>query len=121
LIWGASSSVGTSTLQLANNLGFKVFATASPAHHKTLKSLGAFEVFDYHDSAVVQRIVAAAKSTGTPITLGFDAVGEGKSYKQAAYVLGASGGIQAAQTALDKLKAGVSGKKLVITIDFCHH
>ena len=188
LIWGASSSVGTSALQLAKNLGFKVFATASPAHHKTLKSLGAFEVFDYHDSAVVERIVAAAKSTGTPITLGFDAVGEGKSYKQAAYVLGASsgrggklvlvlpppedfapdgieisqtgafkaftehadlgkwffndyleksladgsilsapqvevvpGGIQTAQTALDKLKAGVSGKKLVITVDCYRH
>ncbi|KAE9363629.1 putative alcohol dehydrogenase [Stipitochalara longipes BDJ] len=192
LIWGASSSVGTSAVQLAKNMGFKVFATASPAHHQNLKSLGAFEVFDYHDSAVVEKIVAAAKSASTPITLGFDTVTEGKSYKQAAYVLGASGGkggklvlvlpplpspprdfapdgveilqtgaylaftdhadlgkwffneylekcladrsivsapqvevvpggIQAAQSALDKSKAGVSGKKLVIIVDCGHH
>ena len=185
---GASSSVGTSAVQLAKNLGFKVFATASLAHHQTLKTLGAFEVFDYHDSAVVEKIVAAAKSAGTPISLGFDTVTEGKSYKQAAYVLGASGGrggklvlvlplsedyapdgieisqtgafraftehadlgkwffndylekcladgsivsdpkveiiaggIQSAQVALDKLKSGVSGKKLVITVDCGHH
>ena len=188
LIWGASSSVGTCALQLAKNLGFKVFATASPAHHQTLKSLGAFEVFDYHDSAVVEKIVAAAKSAGTPISLGFDTVTESKSYKQAAYVLGGSGGrggklvlvlppsedyapdgieisqtgafraftehedlgkwffndylekcladgsivsapkvevvpggIESAQAALDKLKAGVSGTKLVITVGCGHH
>jgi hypothetical protein len=61
LIWGASSSVGTSALQLARNMGFKVFATASPAHHQSLKSLGALEVFDYHDSSVIDKIVVAAK------------------------------------------------------------
>lgn len=87
LIWGASSSVGTSALQLARNMGFKVFATASPAHHQSLKSLEALEVFDYHDSSVIDKIVVAAKSAGAPITLGFDAVGEGSSAKQAAEVL----------------------------------
>jgi NADPH:quinone reductase-like Zn-dependent oxidoreductase len=55
LIWGASSSVGTSALRLARNIGFKVFATASPTHHQTLKFLGAFEVFDYHDSSAETR------------------------------------------------------------------
>lgn len=187
LIWGASSSIGTSALQLARNMGFKVFATASPAHHQSLKSLGALEVFDYHDSSVIDKIVAAAKSAGTPITLGFDAVGEGNSANQAAEVLAASGGkpgklvlvlpwpegeqpegieisetgaykaftehaelgkwffneylerclangsiipapkfevvpggINAAQSALDKLKAGVNGKKLVISVDGNH-
>jgi NADPH:quinone reductase-like Zn-dependent oxidoreductase len=39
LIWGASSSVGISALQLARNLGFKVFATASLTHYQTLKQL----------------------------------------------------------------------------------
>jgi NADPH:quinone reductase-like Zn-dependent oxidoreductase len=187
LIWGASSSVGISALQLARNLGFKVFVTASLAHHQTLKSLGAFEVFDYHDSSVVDKIVAAAKSAGTPISLGFDTITEGTTAKQAADVLAASGGkggklvlvlewpegekpdgievsetaatrtgtdqaelgkwffneylekslangsivsapkfevvpggIKAAQSVLDKLKAGVSGKKLVVTVE-CDH
>ncbi|PMD45681.1 GroES-like protein [Hyaloscypha variabilis F] len=184
LIWGASSSVGISALQLARNLGFKVFATASPTHYQTLKSLGAFEVFDYHDSSVVDKIVAAAKSAGAPISLGFDTITEGTTVKQAADVLAASGGkggklvlvlewpegekvdsievsqtgatrtgrdqvelgkwffneylekslangsivsapkievvaggIKAAQGVFDKLKAGVSGKKLVVTVD----
>jgi Zinc-binding dehydrogenase len=91
LIWGASSSVGTSAVQIAKNLGFKVFATASPAHHQTLNSLGAFEVFDYQDSSVVDKIVAAAKYAGTPISLAFDTDTQGKSSKQAANVLAASG------------------------------
>ncbi len=188
LIWGASSSVGTSALQLARNLGFKVFATASTAHHQTLKSLGAFEVFDHHDPSVVDKIVAAAKSAGTPISLGYDTITEGTTAKQTADVLGASGGkggklalvlewpegekpedieisqtgalrtgtdqeelgkwffneylekslangsivsapkyevvpggIEAAQSVFDKLKAGVSGKKLVATVECDHH
>jgi len=189
LIWGASSSVGTSALQLARKLGFKIFVTASPAHHQNLKSLGAFEVFDYRDSSVVDKIVVSAKSAGTPISLGFDAVTEGNTAKQAADVLAASGGkggklalvlewpekeskpegieisqtgarrtgmdqeelgkwffneylekalqdgsivpapkievvpggIEAAQSVLDKLKAGVSGKKLVVTVECDHH
>ncbi|KAN0112361.1 putative alcohol dehydrogenase [Hyaloscypha variabilis] len=170
LIWGASSSVGISALQLARNLGFKVFATASPSHYQTLKSLGAFEVFDYHDSSVVDKIVAAAKSAGAPISLGFDTITEGTTAKQAANVLATSGGkggklvlvlewpegekvegievsqtgatrtgrdqaelgkyivsapkievvaggIKAAQVVLNKLKAGVSEKKLVVTVN----
>ena len=188
LIWGASSSVGMSSVQLARDFGFKVFATASPAHHQTLKSLGAFEVFDYHDSSIVDKIVAAAKSAGTPIDLGFDTVTDGKSYKEAAEVPTASSGkkgklvlvlpwpeddkpegieisqtgayraftdqaelgkwffndylekclanrsivsapqvevvprgIKATQSALDKLKASVSGKKVVITVECGHY
>ncbi|TVY68983.1 Dehydrogenase azaJ [Lachnellula suecica] len=184
LVWGASSSVGSSAVQLARNLGFKVFATASPAHHQYLRSLGAFEVFDYRDPAVVDKIAASAKSSGTPIKFGFDTVGEGAAAKQSADVLSTSGGaggklvlvlewsesdpqpegieilktmafrlatdqaelgawffneylpnalangsivpaprievagkgIEAAQDVLDRLKAGVSGKKLVVTL-----
>lgn len=184
LIWGASSSVGASTLQLAKNLGFKVFATASPAHHKYVRSLGAFDVFDYRDPAVVDKIAASARSAGTPIKSGLDAISEGTTITQSVGVLSASGGaggklglvspwpekepkpegievsmtiagrvgmdqtelsawffndylqnalkdgsvvsapkvdiagtdIADAQKVLDKLKAGVSGKKLVVTL-----
>lgn len=92
LIWGGASSVGTAGIQLAKNSGFKVFATASPAHHKYLKSLGAFEVFDYKDPDVVMKIATAAKSAGTPITLGYDTISEGTTPKQTADALLASGG-----------------------------
>jgi len=74
------------------NLRFKVFATASPAHHQYLKSLGAFEVFDYRDPSVVDKIVAAAKIAGTPISLAFDAITEGMTPRQSADILLASGG-----------------------------
>ncbi|CZT43692.1 uncharacterized protein RSE6_03764 [Rhynchosporium secalis] len=76
LIWGAGSSVGTTAIQIAKKLGFKVFPTASPSHHQYLKSLGAFEVFDYRDPAVVDNIVASATAAGTPISLGFDTITE---------------------------------------------
>jgi len=92
LIWGASSSVGTSALQLAKTLGFKVFATASPAHHSFLKSLGAFEVFDYRSPTVVEDIIAAAQSSGIPIKFGFDSIAEGETSKLSADVVKGSGG-----------------------------
>lgn len=92
LIWGAASSVGTAAIQLARLSGFKVFATASSAHHQYLKSLGAFEVFDYRDPDVVSKIVTAAKSAGTPITFGYDAISEGNTFKLTADTILASGG-----------------------------
>lgn len=186
LIWGASGSVGTAAIQLAKNAGFEVFATASPAHHKYLKSIGALEVFDYKDADVVSKIVASAEKVGTPISLAFDTVSEGETSKLCADILLVSGenkgsklclvlpwsskeprpegievgqtgayrtgtdqaelgswlfneylpiqlerktivpapkieivegGIGALQKALDKLKAGVSGQKLVVKIE----
>ncbi|KAH7313129.1 putative alcohol dehydrogenase [Rhexocercosporidium sp. MPI-PUGE-AT-0058] len=185
LVWGAASSVGSTTVQMAKNLGFKIFATASLVHHEYLKSLGAFEVFDYRDPSVVDKIVAAAKSSGTPISLGFDTIAEGDTSQRSADVILSSGGkggklvlaqewpakvskpegleisqsiaarhgtdqseigewlfndylqkaladgaivpapkievvpggLDAAQAAFDKLKAGVSGRKLVIKVD----
>jgi NADPH:quinone reductase-like Zn-dependent oxidoreductase len=92
LIWGGSSSVGTSALQLAKNLGFKIFVTASPTHHSYLKSLGAFEVFDYHSPTVVTDIITAAKSAGTPIKFAFDSIAEGETSKLSADVVKGSGG-----------------------------
>ncbi|CZT03736.1 related to oxidoreductase [Rhynchosporium agropyri] len=186
LIWGAGSSVGTTAIQIAKKLGFKVFATASPSHHQYLKSLGAFEVFDYRDPAVVDNIVASATAAGTPISLGFDTITEEDTAQKSSNVVLYSstngsgklvlvnewpksiakpdglqisqtmafrhgsdkadigewlfndflrealedgtivpaprvelvpGGIDVAQTLFDRLKAGVSGKKLVIKVE----
>lgn len=92
LIWGASSSVGVSTLQLARNLGFRVFATASPAHHSFLKKLGAAAVFDYRDPEVIQKLVHTAKEAGTPIKYGLDAIGENETFSKSAETMLSSGG-----------------------------
>lgn len=188
LVWGAASSVGTIALQVARNLGFRVFATASKTHHEKCKRWGAEEVFDYHDDDVVAQIVKKAEELGTPIKLGFDAVGEGDASKSSADVISEfgtggklclvlpwnkqyiqpervelsetaaykafnqhkemgkwffneylanaledgsivsapeleviEGGVEQAQNVLDKLKKGVSGKKLVVKVNCDHH
>jgi NADPH:quinone reductase-like Zn-dependent oxidoreductase len=64
LIWGASSSVGSVSVQSAKALGFTVYATASPQHHDYIKQLGADAVFDYKSPVVVTEIVNQVKADG---------------------------------------------------------
>lgn len=53
LVWGASTSVGSSAVQLAVNAGYRVLATASPHNFDYVRGLGAEQVLDYHDPDVV--------------------------------------------------------------------
>jgi len=92
LVWGGASAVGIAVIQLAKNSGFKVFVAASQKHMAYLKSLGAYEVFDYHDSDVAEKIVEAAKSAGVKMNMGVDAIAEGDTAKLAADILIASSG-----------------------------
>ena len=92
LVWGGSSSVGTAAIQIAHALGFTVFAVSSPHHHEYLQKLGAKATFNYHDSAVVSHIIAAAKESGLVIRYAYDAVSKGGSAPQAAKVLEPFGG-----------------------------
>jgi NADPH:quinone reductase-like Zn-dependent oxidoreductase len=64
LIWGASSSVGSVSVQSAKALGFRVYATASTQHHDYIKQLGADAVFDYKSPVVVTQIVNQVKADG---------------------------------------------------------
>ncbi|TFY76299.1 hypothetical protein EWM64_g7715 [Hericium alpestre] len=73
LVYGASSSVGQYVVQFAKLSGLKVFATASPKNHALVKSLGADEVFDYHDPEVGAKIKAA---TGGKLTHAVDCIAE---------------------------------------------
>ncbi|XDG08625.1 hypothetical protein ABKA04_008240 [Annulohypoxylon sp. FPYF3050] len=75
LVWGASSSVGSMTVQSARLLGFTVYATASAKHHEYIKSLGASRVFDYKIPNVEDAIIRAAKEDGLTFQYGYDAVG----------------------------------------------
>lgn len=92
LVWGAASSVGSATVQLARSMGLTVFATASPQHHGWLKQLGAAEVLDYHDADVVANLVQAAKARGTSIELAFDTISEGATFDQVPATVAAAGG-----------------------------
>lgn len=91
LVWGGSSSVGSAAVQIGRALGLKVFATASSKNHDYVKSLGATEVFDYHDSDVVSNILAAAKRASITIAKAFDCVSENDSIPLASKVLADSG------------------------------
>lgn len=57
LIWGGSSSVGSSAIQLAAAAGYEVLTTASKANFEYVKSLGASQVFDYGNTDVVDQIL----------------------------------------------------------------
>ncbi|PJZ44943.1 NAD(P)-dependent alcohol dehydrogenase [Leptospira brenneri] len=49
IIYGASSSVGTATIQLAKNFGVNVTAVCSKSNFKLVQSLGADFVMDYEE------------------------------------------------------------------------
>jgi len=87
LVWGASSSVGSAVVQIARAIGLKVLATASPSNHAFVKSLGAIEVFDYHDPKVVSNIHDYGKKTGLTVTYVYDSISENGSLKLASDVL----------------------------------
>ncbi|KAL3444248.1 chaperonin 10-like protein [Aspergillus insuetus] len=60
LIWGASSSVGLSAVQLARASGVhRILVTASPKNHSLLLRLGATRCFDYNSPTVIADINAA--------------------------------------------------------------
>jgi len=61
LVWGGSSSVGSSVIQLAVASGITVLATASKRNHDYVKSLGADKVFDYTNTSITDEIVSALK------------------------------------------------------------
>ena len=71
LIYGASSAVGTSAVQLAKNFGTEVTAVCGPANLELARSLGADAVIDYTKEH--------APSGGQRFDLVLDAVGKRKT------------------------------------------
>ncbi|RDW58274.1 hypothetical protein BP5796_12204 [Coleophoma crateriformis] len=57
VIWGGSSSCGSSAIQMAVAAGYKVVSTASSSNAEYVKSLGATFVFDHKDPNVVSDIL----------------------------------------------------------------
>ncbi|KAK6066440.1 putative alcohol dehydrogenase [Seiridium cupressi] len=81
LIWGASSSVGLTTLHFARIAGFSpIFVTASSHNHSTLLELGATACFDHRSPSVVADIRAAVTASGKPLSNIFDAVTIGTGF-----------------------------------------
>jgi NADPH:quinone reductase len=60
LITAAAGGVGSAAVQIAAAIGARPLAVASQGNHDYLRSLGASEVFDYHDADWAKRVRAAA-------------------------------------------------------------
>jgi NADPH:quinone reductase-like Zn-dependent oxidoreductase len=63
LVWGGSSSVGATAIQLAVGAGVKVVSVSSKHNLQKVKDLGATAVFDYNDPKVAHDIIAALEGS----------------------------------------------------------
>ncbi|KAH7230173.1 chaperonin 10-like protein [Fusarium redolens] len=79
LVWGGSSSVGSTAIQLAVASGLEVISTASELNHSLVKSVGATTVLDYKSPAIVQDVVSVL--SGRELVGIFDAISEPESMK----------------------------------------
>ena len=91
LVWGGSSSVGATAVQLAAHAGYEVFATASKRNFDLVKSFGATQVFDYTEKSVINDIAAAIRGREKDYVGAYSATQEGVGIPEAAYVAEALG------------------------------
>jgi NADPH:quinone reductase-like Zn-dependent oxidoreductase len=91
LLWGGSSSVGSSVIQLAVASGYHVLTTASPANYRYCKDLGASLVLDYHNPDIVQILISILNEHGAEVVGAYDAIGDEATVRQCAEVLRATG------------------------------
>ncbi|KAI1244889.1 hypothetical protein MGN70_014767 [Eutypa lata] len=91
LVWGASSSVGATAIQLAVAAGYDVVATASRSNFDLVRGLGAKVVLDYHSSSIVEDLVAELKKGGGFVGA-YDAIGLRETQLPTAQVVHELGG-----------------------------
>ena len=72
LLWGGSSSVGSSVIQLAVASGIDVVTTCSKKNFEYVKSLGATAVFDQSSPSVVGDLVAELQNGGQELIGAYD-------------------------------------------------
>ena len=118
LIWGGSSSVGSSAIQLAHASGLEVIATSSPKNFGYVKGLGAAAVFDYTSSDTVSQLVNALK--GSQCVGAFDTVGQ--AIPQCVELIKQLGGghIVATSDPPEELPAGVTANHGELLLLFSH-
>ncbi|PQE26023.1 Zinc-binding alcohol dehydrogenase domain-containing cipB protein [Rutstroemia sp. NJR-2017a BBW] len=88
LIWGGSSSCGSSAIQLAVAAGLTVVTTASRSNFEYVKSLGASQVFDHKDPNIVEDIQKVLK----PNDVVMDCIGSAETQVACGKILGQLGG-----------------------------
>ena len=92
LVWGASSSVGTVTIQIAKLLGYTVYGVNSPKHNDYVKKLGATECFNYNDNDITKKIIESINSASHKSVVAYDCISEHGSAHKTAEIVEALGG-----------------------------
>jgi NADPH:quinone reductase-like Zn-dependent oxidoreductase len=100
LVWGGSSSVGSTAIQLAVASGVQVITTASKHNHEYCSKLGATTVIDYNSSSVADDIVSAIKDTGAEFAGVYDSISLPETFKHCFEVLQKAGGSKNMATVL---------------------
>lgn len=111
LVWGGSSSVGSTALQLCAASGVDVVTTASKHNHEYCKRLGAKAVIDYNSSSVVDDVVSAIKSTGKEFAGVYDSISLPESFKHCYEIIEKAGGSKNLATVLPAGEGVPSGVK----------
>lgn len=88
LIWGGSSSCGSSAIQLAVAAGLTVITTASASNSDFVKTLGASDAFNYNDPNVVEKILKVLKKGDCVL----DCIGSDETQITCAKILSTIGG-----------------------------
>jgi NADPH:quinone reductase-like Zn-dependent oxidoreductase len=111
LVWGGSSSVGATVIQLAVASGLEVVSTASKKNYALVKSLGAKHVLDYTEETVVDDIVSLLK--GSEFVGGYDAISTPETVKASADIVHRLGGGKLARVLPGELEIDHADVKLV--------
>ena len=90
LVWGGSSSVGSSVIQLAVASGLNVISTASPRSFDLVKTLGAESVLDYTSPDITDDLIKVLK--GKKLVGIYDCIGLPQTTSVCAEVLAYFGG-----------------------------
>jgi NADPH:quinone reductase-like Zn-dependent oxidoreductase len=119
LIWGGSSSVGSTAIQLAVASGLEVISTASKRNLEYVEGLGAKHALDYSEPTVIEDIVSLLK--GTKLVGAYDAISTPDTLKATAEILSQLGGgkiatvLTAPATGLPSNVTTVQGEKDVFS------
>ena len=82
VVYGASSSVGSMTTQIAAATGINVIAIAGAHNHDLVKRCGAAQVFDHKDSSIVENVVKAALTSQSEFVGIFNAISTPETYSR---------------------------------------
>jgi NADPH:quinone reductase-like Zn-dependent oxidoreductase len=90
LVWGGSSSVGSTVIQLAVASGLEVVSTSSKKNFGYVKALGAKHVLDHTEDAVVDDLVSLLQ--GSSFVGAYDAISSAETLKASEEIVHRLGG-----------------------------